>query len=58
MSLNEAAITVLKRGLQREGALAKCDLKWMAGTWTEEEADEFDRIIEELFEQIDEEMWK
>lgn len=28
------------------------------GTWTKEEADEFDAIIEEMCEQIDEDMWK
>ncbi len=30
----------------------------MAGTWTPEEADAFDRRIEEMFGQIDEELWK
>lgn len=28
------------------------------GTWTKAEADEFDAIIEEAFETIDEEMWE
>ena len=28
------------------------------GSWTEKEAEEFNRVIEENFEKIDEEMWK
>ncbi|MFA5867460.1 MAG: ribbon-helix-helix domain-containing protein [Actinomycetota bacterium] len=28
------------------------------GAWNKEEADEFDKVIEEMFEQIDEDMWK
>lgn len=28
------------------------------GTWTKEEADEFDKVIEEAFEQINPEGWK
>ena len=30
----------------------------MSGTWTKEEADGFDKRVDEMFEQIDEEMWK
>jgi hypothetical protein len=34
------------------------DLDAYFGTWTREEADEFDAIIEEMFEQVDESDWK
>ena len=33
-------------------------LQFLAGTWTREEAAEFDAIIEEMFETIDEHMWQ
>ena len=33
-------------------------LDHLIGTWSKEEADEFDAIIEEEFEKIDEEMWE
>ena len=32
--------------------------QFLAGTWTREEAAEFDAIIEEMFETIDEHMWQ
>jgi tricorn protease-like protein len=36
----------------------KTDFSKYAGTWTKEEATEFDAFIEKSFEQIDWEMWK
>jgi len=37
---------------------AKSDYSEFLGRWTKKEADEFDKNIEEMFEQIDWEMWK
>lgn len=36
----------------------KSDFSEFLGVWTEEEADEFDAIIEDAFEQINPEDWK
>jgi len=58
MSLNKTAISVLRRGLGLEPSpKQKRDLSGIAGTWTEEEAKEFERNLE-IFEQIDEEVWR
>lgn len=39
----------------REG---KKTLEKLAGSWTNEETEEFNKVIDEMFEQIDPEMWK
>lgn len=64
LSLNKTIINMLKRavnagesGKPRKKKLNHSFDKYF-GTWTKEEADEFDRIIEETCEQIDEDMWK
>jgi plasmid stability protein len=58
MSLNKTAINVLKRGLGLDASpKQKRDLSRIAGKWTDEEAEEFERNLE-IFEQIDEEVWR
>ncbi len=58
MSLNKTAIGVLRKGLglapldQR-----KRDLSDLAGRWTKDQADEFDKRMG-IFGQIDEELWQ
>ena len=59
-SINRTILEVLKKGLGLSDAppAKKRDLSEFAGMWTKEEAAEFDRNIHEMFETIDEEMWK
>ncbi len=45
-----------KDSLKKAGK--KSGLEAVFGSWTKEEADKFDKIIEEAFEQIDPEDWK
>jgi hypothetical protein len=42
----------------RKNQKAKSGLSSIYGTWTKDEADEFNKNIEEMFEQIDWEMWR
>ena len=58
-SINKAAIRLLKEaaGLNNEKYKIHKDLDSLAGTWTEEEYDQFQDSIKD-FEKIDEEMWK
>ena len=62
ISLNRAALRLLRRGAglsEVPGKRPKIgnSLDHIIGSWTKEEADEFDRIVEESFEVIDEEKW-
>src|SRR5262245_43531196 len=62
LSLNQAALRLMRRGAGLTNARPQPDrvgdgLDQLAGTWTKEEADEFNRYIEEAFEKIDPEMW-
>lgn len=59
-SLNKAVIGLLEQGLNSSGKRAKKprrDLSRFAGTWTKEEADEFDKVLGEL-RRIDPEVWQ
>ena len=64
ISLNKAALKLLRKGaglpatiLPKTGVRDEPDgVARLAGSWTKEEAEEFDRFIEEAFEVIDEEM--
>ena len=63
ISLSKAALRLLRRGaglsevaVMREKIGHSLDR--FAGTWTKEEAEEFNKIIEESFEVIDEEDWQ
>lgn len=47
---------LLERGLALE-ATTHHDLDWMLGSWTEDEAAEFEQAVVE-FEQVDETMWR
>lgn len=63
ISLSRAALKLLRKGVElmdgREcGGKVGSSLDHLIGTWSKEEADEFDAIIEEEFEKIDESMWK
>lgn len=61
ISLNRAVITLLEEatGLGRQGRkeVFHDDLDALAGSWTKEEADEFDAFLRE-HRTIDPEMWK
>ena len=59
-SINRTILEVLKKGLGLSDAppTKKRDLSAFVGIWTKEEAEEFDRNINAMFETIDEEMWK
>ena len=62
ISLNQAALKLLRKGagLADDGGRADTvgsSLDHLIGTWTEEEADEFDSALED-FETIDEAAWK
>ena len=63
ISLNRAAVKLLRKGAGmsdgREGGnKVGSSLDHLFGRWSKEEADEFDAIIEEEFEKIDEPMWQ
>ena len=59
VSMNQAVVRLLKRatGLEVAGDRKRRDLSRIAGTWTSEQAAEFDRVVEG-FEALDEEMWR
>ena len=62
ISLNKAALRLLRKGAglsdDNEGRRKiGSSLDHLIGTWTQEQADEFDAALQE-FEKIDEEMWK
>ncbi len=58
-SINKTAIHMLKEatGLSNEKYKTYNDLDSLAGTWTEEEYNQFQDSIKD-FEKIDEEIWK
>ena len=62
ISLNKAALRLLRKGAgladgsEDRGKIGS-SLDHLIGSWTQEEADEFDAALQE-FEKIDEEMWK
>jgi hypothetical protein len=56
VSLNEAALKALARGLGLEGeAVANHDLDDLAGTWVKDEA--FDAAMRDL-DRVDEDLWR
>lgn len=61
ISLNRAVIELLQEALGVGGQPKKRrvyhDLDWMFGTWSKEEADEFDKALAEQ-RKIDPEVWK
>ena len=62
ISLNRAALKLLRRGAglpdgQGDGRNIGSALDDLFGSWTQQEADEFDRALE-LFESVDESDWK
>ena len=61
-SLNQAALKLLRRGAglpdgQGDGRNIGSGLDDLFGSWTQQEADEFDRALE-VFESVDESNWK
>jgi len=58
LSLNKIAQKILGDAMGVTKTKKKRDLSRFVGMWTKEEADKFDRIIEEEFEKIDKEDWK
>ena len=59
LSLNIVAKVAMGDGLGINPNKKRRDLSWMqAYKWTKEEADNFDKLIEQEFEQIDPEDWK
>lgn len=60
-SLNRTIIEALEESLlnrsKKKGLHLNHDLDWMSGTWTKQEADEFDRALAEQ-RTIDPELWK
>ncbi len=57
-TLNQIVLDLLKKALGMESAGGfNNGLGKLAGTWSEEEFQEFDKNVE-IFEQIDEELWK
>jgi hypothetical protein len=61
LSLNQAALVLLRRGAglakEKQPDRVGDSLDHLFGTWTKEEADEFDSFMKD-HEQIDPEMWK
>ena len=58
LSLNKTIKKLLRKSMNLPKKQAKkADFSDIAGTWTQEEYDEFERNTA-VFEEIDEEMWK
>ncbi len=64
LSRNQAVLQLLRRGAGIEDEFQDHDvdvigssLDWFVGSWSEEEAREFDEAVA-AFEEIDEELWK
>ena len=57
LSLGGAIKSTLREALGL-GTKKKRDFSMLFGMWTKEEGEQFDKHIEEAFEQIDEEDWK
>lgn len=62
VSLNQAVLRLLRKavGLEQraeEKEVIGSSLDWFIGSWTEEQAREFDEAVAD-FERIDEELWK
>ena len=56
-SLNRTLIRLLREAVGLNPTRKKRDLSALAGTWSHEEADEFDREVRQ-FEEIDDELWR
>ena len=52
------AAELLRESLKARRGPKRRDVSHLAGTWTQKEAKEFNRLIEEMFEQVDEDAWK
>ncbi|MCP3906963.1 MAG: antitoxin [Oceanicoccus sp.] len=60
VSMNRYALDLLKQGLgfsQQKRHETWADLDHLAGTWTEEDADQFAQVTGQ-FREIDDELWK
>ena len=56
-ALNRTLIRLLREAVGLNPTRKKRDLSALAGTWSHEEADEFDREVRQ-FEEIDDELWR
>ena len=56
-SLNRTLIRLLREAVGLNPTRKKRDLSALAGTWSQEEADEFDREVRQ-FGEIDDELWR
>lgn len=56
-SLNRTMVRLLREAVGLNPPRKKRDLSALAGTWSQEEADEFDRQVRRS-EQIDAELWR
>ena len=56
-SLNRTMVRLLREAVGLNPPRRKRDLSALAGTWSREEADEFDRQVR-WSDQIDEELWR
>ena len=56
-SLNRTLIRLLREAVGLNTSRQKRDLSALAGTWSQEEADKFDREVRR-FEVIDDELWR
>lgn len=62
LSRNQAVVRLLRKGAgiaegDESGDVIGSSLDWFAGSWTEEQAREFDEAVAD-FETIDEELWR
>ena len=58
LSLNKTIKKLLEKALGISHEKKKADFSEFSGVWTKEEADHFDKTIEDYFERIDPEDWK
>ena len=57
VSPEELASELLRQGLEPSHKKFRDARRWF-GTWTEQEANEFDQRIKNMFEHVDEEHWR
>ena len=58
-SLNQTVVSALRKGLGLGGQRKSNGLAGLASTWSQEDADQFDRTVDETSEQIDnDEAWR
>jgi hypothetical protein len=57
-SLNQTVVSALRKGLGLAAERKSNGLSALSGKWTDEDFEEFDRVVRETAEEIDEDLWR